>query len=96
MSDEVFYKVIWEDQNNPKQIRLTVSTFMEKEYLHLREYYLDFEGEWLPSTKGISFPVDIDSVRNLFSGTAEIISLAESKDIIQQFFGDIIKDIYQE
>jgi len=91
---EVYTKIIHYDQEKEIQVRLTVSSFRGIEYLHLRKYYLGFEEEWLPSSEGVCFPIDFDNSRELFSGLAEILSLAESKEIIEEYFLDIIQSIY--
>jgi len=79
-----------------RQVRLTVNEFREAEYLHLREYYLDFDEEWKPTNKGIAIPLEIDTSKELFIAMSEIISLAESKQVLEDFFGDTIRDLYQK
>lgn len=91
---EFFYKIVREDQT--LQIRLVVSMFNDVEYISLREYYLDFDGEWYPSPRGLTVPLDIPFVKNLFEGLAEIMSLAESRDVIEDLFGDVIRNVYSE
>lgn len=90
----VYERVVYEDPYNNTQIRLTVSTFRGVEYLGLRKYYLDFEENWCPSSEGVSMPIDFDNTRELFSGLVEILSLAESKDIIEEHFQDLIDALY--
>mgnify|MGYP001551743941 CR=1 FL=1 len=92
---EVYERVIWEDDVKHNQIRLVVNTFRGVEYLHLRKYYLDFEEEWRPSGDGIAFPLEVDNTRELFTGLAEIISLAESREVIEELFGDLIQGLYK-
>lgn len=77
-----------------RQVRLTVNEFREEEYLHLREYYLDFEEDWKPSNKGISIPLDFENSKELFIGLSEILSMAENKQVLEEFFGEIIRDVY--
>lgn len=91
-SSEIYSRIIAEGEHT--QLRLTINEFRDIEYLHLRKYYLDFEGDWQPSTEGISMPIDIDNCKNLFEGLAEIISLAESREILEKYFGQLIKDLY--
>jgi len=62
----------------------------------LREYYLDFEEEWKPSNKGISIPLELDTSKELFIAFSEIISIAESKQVLETFFGELIKELYQK
>jgi hypothetical protein len=79
-----------------RQVRLTINEFREEEYLHLREYYLDFDEEWKPTDKGIAIPLELETSKELFVAFSEIISLAESKQVLEQFFGELIRDLYQK
>jgi len=94
-SPEVYERVIHEDGERGHQVRLTISTFRGVEYLSIRKYYLDFEEEWKPSTEGISIPIDFNNSRELFIGLVEILSLAETKEIIEEHFKDLIENIYK-
>ena len=89
---EIYSRIILDD--GFRQIRLTVSEFKGEEYLHLREYYLDFDEEWKPTDKGIHIPLEWDTSKELFAGLSEILSLAENKEVLEEYFSDIIKDIY--
>ena len=93
---EVYEKIIHYDEAKQVQVRLTISTFRGIEYLGVRKYYLDFTEEWKPSSEGIAMPLDFDNSRNLFIGLVEILSLAESKEIIEEHFGELIKDLYSK
>lgn len=88
----VYEKVI--NQKETEQVRLVINTFRGVEYISLRKYFLDFEEEWLPSKEGITMPLDIDNSRELFVGLVEILSLAESKSILESEFKDILDEIY--
>lgn len=77
-----------------EQVRLVINTFRDVEYISLRKYYLDFEEEWLPSKEGITMPLDLDNSRELFVGLVEILSLAESKNILEEEFKEILDEIY--
>lgn len=92
---EVYERVIHCDSEKGHQVRLTISTFRGIEYLGLRKYYLDFEEEWKPSKEGISMAIDFHNTRELFIGLTEILSLAESKEVIEEHFADLIQDIYK-
>lgn len=91
---EMYERVIHHDTEKHIQIRLTVSTFRGVEYLSLRKYYLDFHEEWKPTPDGISMPITIENSKELFIGLTEILSLAESKSIIEEEFKEIISDLY--
>ena len=88
----IYEKVIQETEH--EQIRLMVSTFRNVEYISLRKFYLDFEEEWQPSREGIYMPIDFDNSRNLFQGLVEILSLAESKNILEEEFKELLDEIY--
>jgi hypothetical protein len=88
----IYEKVIQETET--EQVRLVINTFRGVEYLSLRKYYLDFSEEWLPSKEGISMPIDFDNSRNLFQGLVEILSLAESKNILEEEFKELLDQIY--
>lgn len=88
----IYEKVIQETET--EQVRLVINTFRDIEYLSVRKYYLDFEEEWKPSKDGITMPIDFNNTRNLLAGMLEIVSLAESKDIIEQEFKAVLDQIY--
>ena len=91
---EIYEKIISENEEATEQIRLTINTFREVEYLHLRKYYLDFDGDFKPSKDGVAMKLDFNNSRGLFEGLVEIISLAEAKDILEEQFKDILDKIY--
>lgn len=77
------------------QVRLTVNVFRGVEYLSVRKYYMDFSEQWMPTKDGVSMPLDLSNAKELFIGLVEILSLAESKDVIISNFRELIQDIYQ-
>lgn len=92
-NNDIFYRTIRTTADS--QIRLSVHEFRGVEYLSLREYYLDFEEEWQPSNKGINMPLEICSTQELFKGLVEILSLAESKSILEDHFKDTLDLLYE-
>ena len=93
---EMYERVIHYDNEKEIQVRLVVSEFRGTEYLHLRKYYLDFTEEWKPSNEGVSMPLSFENSKELFAGLVEILSLAESKGILKEYFSDILDDMYQK
>ena len=93
MADDIYSRVI--EDFGEKQIRLTINEFRDVEYIHLREYYQDFNEEWLPSKKGVSMPLTLDNTKELFAGLLEILSLAESKELILEHFKELMEQTYQ-
>lgn len=91
---EIYERIIHYDESKEIQVRLTINTFRGIEYLHLRKYYLDFTEEWKPSPEGIAMPLDFNNSRELFAGLVEILSLAESKGILEEQFKDLLDNLY--
>ena len=84
MSD-IYEKLIFENEEKGFQYKLTVSEFKDIEYLHIRKYFLSYEGEYLPSSEGASFPLTIESTFALLEGLIEICAQAESKEVVNQW-----------
>jgi hypothetical protein len=91
---ELYERVIHYDEEKEVQVRLIISTFRGVEYLHLRKYYMDFNEEWKPTPEGVAMPLDFNNSRELFVGLTEILSLAESKEIIEEQFQDLLNNLY--
>ena len=92
MAGEIYSRVV--NSTDDKQVRLVVNEFRGVEYLHLREYYLDFDEIWQPSNKGVSMPLTIENSKEMFAGLLEILSLAESRELIVEHFKDLIETTY--
>ena len=93
-NDDVYEKIILEQEDKEIQYRLVVSNFNDVEYVHIRKYYLDFEGEYKPTKEGVCIPFELNSLSNLFEGLVELLSLSESKNIIQEHFKALLTDLY--
>ena len=91
---EVYEKIVSENDEGTEQVRLTVNEFRGTEYLHLRIYYLVFEGDFKPSKDGVALRLDFNNSKLLFEGLVEILSLAEAKNILESHFKDILDQIY--
>lgn len=77
MDAEKFERVIHEDNDKGTQLRVTISSFRDVVYLHIRKYYLSFEGEWMPTKEGVSMPLTLNNSLKLFLAMADILSEAE-------------------
>ena len=91
----LYEHIIHYDEEKQVQVRVTVNTFKGVEYLPLRKYYMDFFEEWKPTPEGIAMPIDFNNSREMFKALAEILSLAESKQIIEDQFKDLIQELYK-
>lgn len=95
MAGEIYSHVVHYDDVKDIEVRLSVSEFREVEYLSLRKWYRNFEGEWAPSNEGVNMPLDLNNSKQLFKGLLEILSLAESKEMIVEHFKDLLQEAYQ-
>lgn len=90
-----YSRLIRYDEAKDIQVRLAISNFRDVDYLSLRKYYRDYEGEWAPSKEGITIPLELDSSKELFVGLLEILSLSESRQAILETFKELLDGVYQ-
>lgn len=83
--DDISY-LIYQDDVKSVQLRLTVSEFKDVEYLHIRKYFLSYEGEWVPSSEGISMPISITNLITLTDSLLDICATAEGTDLLRKHF----------
>ena len=88
-----YSKVLFEHPEKGYQYRLTVSTFREVQYVHLRKYFQSYEGDWMPTKEGASIPATIQNTFSLIDGLIEILSYEESVDVITEHFQSRINDL---
>lgn len=87
----MYEKVILENEEKGFQLRLVVSEFRDIEYLHIRKYFLSYEGEYMPSSEGISMPLSISNVYALLDGLIDICAKAETEDVFKEYYDKWIK-----
>lgn len=93
--DLPYEKLIYENLEKGYQYRLTVGTFRDTEYLHVRKYFLSYEGDWVPTKEGASIPASIQNVYSLLDGLLEVCSKAEGVDGIVTHLSNKIADLKQ-
>lgn len=95
-SEVLFEKIIHENEIKSFQLRLVLNEFKEKHYLHLRKYFMDFEGNWVPTREGASMEASIHNIYALLDGLLELVSTAEGIDGIEEHFRSKISDLKSE
>ena len=88
-SEVLIDEILSEDEVKGKQIRFVISSFRGMHYMHLREYYLGFEGEYLPSKNGMNIPVSINATNTLMRALAKAISKSELKSILDDIYNEL-------
>jgi hypothetical protein len=58
--------------------------------VHVRKYFLSYEGEYVPTKEGASIPATIQNIFALLDGLIDICSAEESVDVITEYFGNKI------
>jgi hypothetical protein len=98
MSNEgtLYEKILSENLEKGKQLRLVVSEFRGEQYLHIRYYYLDYEGTWIPTKEGATMPATIESIFALLDGLVDICSKQETTDSITTHFTNIVSRIFKQ
>ena len=89
----LYEKLIYENEEKGYQYKLVVSEFREKEYLHIRKYFLNYEGEFIPSKEGSSIECTISNTYALLDGLLEIVSSSEGLDALNQHLNTKIIDL---
>lgn len=75
--------VIHEEEEKGYRIVLSLSEFKEIFYIHLRRYYRDLDGEFIPSKEGIALPMEFNNIVRLAEGVLSVLAKAERIDLIK-------------
>lgn len=84
----LYEKLVYENELKGYQLRLVVNEFREVQYVHLRKYFLSYEGDYIPSREGVSMEASLDNVLSLLDGLMEIVSHDEARDTVAKYFSD--------
>ena len=93
---DLYEKLIFENEEKGFQYKLTVREFRDVQYLHVRKYFLSYEGEYVPTKEGASIPATIQNIFALLDGLIEICANEESVDVITEYFGNKISQLRKD
>lgn len=88
-----YEKIIYENTDKGYQYRVTLNSFRDTEYLHIRKYFLSYEGDWVPTKEGASIPATIQNTFALLDGLIDICSNAETVDSIVTHLSNKINNL---
>ena len=92
MGDQPLYeKVIHENFEKGFQLRLVINEFKDKEYLHIRKYFLSFDNGFQPTKDGVS--MELSNSYALLDGMVEICSKLEDTEAISHHFSELLEKI---
>lgn len=75
-------KVIFQKQIEGKQLRIEVSEFKEKFYVHFRWWYESYDEGFLPSNEGVSMPVDLEGIKVIVEELTNLLSIKDLEEIL--------------
>lgn len=85
-SPVMYEKLIYENEPKAYQVKLVVNQFREVYYVHIRKYFLSYEGEYIPSREGISMEASMHNILSLLDGMVELASKEEARQSIIKHF----------
>lgn len=88
-----YEKLIYENMDKGYQYKLTCTEFRDTEYIHVRKYFLSYEGDWIPSKEGASIPASLQNVYSLLDGVLDICSRHENLDAIKTHLENKLKEL---
>lgn len=88
LEPELYEKLIYQNDDKFYQLRLTCNEFREKHYVHIRKYFLTYEGEYQASREGISMEASMFNILSLLEGLMDIVSKEEAIAAIDTYFSN--------
>ena len=85
---EYYEKLVYENEAKGYQLKLVVNEFRGVQYVHLRKYFLSYEGEYVASREGVSMEASMDNILSLLDGLMEICSYEETSDTVFKHFNE--------
>jgi len=89
MHEDLIDTIIFYNPDKEIQYRFVVSEFREKTYLSIREYYMDYNGEFQPTKNGLTFPYTLEITANLYSALQMLLSKAETLQEVETYVKSI-------
>ena len=82
-------KILYTNEEQAYQYRLTVSEFRGVVYINIRKFFLSFEEAYIPSREGATFPLTVPSLTNLLDGLMEIATKADKDEALTKYFSTL-------
>ncbi len=95
-TEPLYEKVIYQNDLKFYQLKLVLNEFRDKQYLHLRKYFLSFDEGYIASREGASMEASIANIFALLDGLLELVSKAEGDEVIMRYFKNKISDLNSE
>ena len=87
-SSPLYEKIIYNNEDKFYQLRLVVNEFRDLQYIHIRKYFMTYEGDYQASREGISMVASITNILSLLDGLMEVVSKEEASEAIDEYFSN--------
>lgn len=87
---ELYEKLIYQNDDKFYQLRLVVTEFKGKTYLHVRKYFLSYDSDYIASKEGVSMEASLSNIFSLLDGLMEIVSKEESRSLVLKHFEEFM------
>lgn len=74
---DVVEEVLFDNPVKGIQYRFSISEFRDVLYISIREWIIGFEGEWMPTRNGMTFPYTLAVTSGMFRAFCGVLSKAE-------------------
>lgn len=81
--DDLITFIIGENVEKMTQYRLSVSKFYNTHYFSIREWYVDFEGNYSPSNNGLTIPYTLHTSSAFYNALTALLSNAETLEQVR-------------
>lgn len=90
--DNLYEKLIYQNDDKFYQLRLVANEFRGKQYIHIRKYFQTYEGDYQASREGVSMEASIVNILTLLDGLLELVSKEEETSLINTHFKDRLNE----
>lgn len=91
-----YEKTVYENIDKGYQLRIVLNEFRGTQYLHIRRYFLSYEGDWVASKEGVSMVASIQNIFSILDALIELCSNAEGAESILKYFQDKLQNLKNE
>jgi len=77
-------KLIFSKEIDDQLLKIEVTKFKDIDYIHFRWWYKTFDEEYLPSDKGISIPMNLESIKVIMQELSTLMSIKDIENLLHE------------